>query len=158
MIEPWHEVLRVFACVASAVSDFQGFEACLTAPQQKVNLPSLPFDNIITIISSRAFILSSSVFDHVHIHLLSCFIVSANWTPPLLSGPGSFTPLPVITPQLFQQTPPDFQPQPISTQRLCSSALVQHSLPGTGDIFLAGPSCSSQRYIHLNPSFVERDF
>lgn len=103
--------IKVFegcSLVSLSVSDFQGFESY--RPSAK-GYPKPPVSSFST--TSPTFIiiycccstLSSSVFDCVHTPFsLPCFVISANWTPPLLSGPGLlFAPLParLSTPQFF---------------------------------------------------------
>ena len=65
-----------------SVSDFQGFESY--RPSAKINLPSLPFDNIITIISSQPLPCrrrSLTSFTFLFLVLLRCFCQLGTATP-----------------------------------------------------------------------------
>ena len=86
-----------------------------------------------------------------------CFLVSANWTPPLLSGPALFTPLAALlsTPSFSTNTTTlSATAQSDFTPSLRSS--IHLVLPSAES--LAAPSCSSRRYFHSNPLRVERVF
>ena len=153
-----------------SVSDFQGFESYRPPPLSKYkvkigNPPVYDFPSqehhhhrytlflihCSLFLTFKTYTLVSSLLDSIHTPFTClAFFISANWTPPLLSGPGSFTPLAALssTPHLFQQSSLHFQPRPnptpIFTPLFCSSiCLLVPSLK----LFVAS-CCEEQRYIH----------
>lgn len=137
-----------------SVSDFQGCESF--RPSAKVNLPSLLFDNIITVISSESLPCRRRSLTTPTFLFLSCFVVSANWTPVAPFGSRlihSFACRSFNT-TAFSTSTTAFSATADSdiTSLLLYSFSIYSSAPVVE--LLAAPSCSSQRYVHSDPSLL----